>query len=120
MPAGNGPYHPKSCANSDVSEIAGVTSSTNKDRIKMVQLLKNHQRLNTQSEDPRMIHQRNQAQIFVRSFSYTSTLFKVTSEGLQSNRTILKIYQKECLAAILKGQNILSRKYEVHKFHFHI
>ena len=49
-----------------------------------------------------MIHQRNQAQIFVRSFSYTSTLFKVTSEGLQSKGTILKIYQRECLAAILK------------------
>ena len=28
--------------------------------------------------------------------------FQVTSEGLQSTRTILKIYQKECLAAILK------------------
>ena len=42
MLAGNGPYHPKSCANSDVSEIAGVTSPTNKDRIRMVQILKNH------------------------------------------------------------------------------
>ena len=42
MLAENGPYHPKSCANSDVSKIAGVTSSTNKDRIRMVQMLKNH------------------------------------------------------------------------------
>ena len=64
MLAGNGPYHPKSCATSDVSEIAGVTIPSNKDRIRMVQMLKNHPKPNTQSEDPRMIHLRIQAQIF--------------------------------------------------------
>ena len=56
-----------------------------------------------------MIHQRNQAQIFVRSFSYTSILFKDTSEGLQSTSSTLKIHQKECLAAILKVRNSHSR-----------
>ena len=43
--AGNGPYHPKPCDNSDVLEIAGVTSSTNKERIRMVLMLRNHSKV---------------------------------------------------------------------------
>ena len=49
-----------------------------------------------------MIHQSNQSSNLCKKLLLYFCTFQVTSEGLQSPRVILKIYQKECLAAILK------------------
>ena len=96
-------HHPKSCASSDDWEVTSVTSTSNKDRISD----------DADDEEPPKAQtlivkiqewyiRDNIAQNLCKKLLLYLCTFQVTSEGLQSTRTILKIYQKGCLAAILK------------------
>ena len=77
MFAGRRQYHQHLCTGQEF-QVSDVTSTSNKDRISDGANNEDTQSSDTHSEDSRMIHQRQQSsEIFVRSFFYTSALFKI-------------------------------------------